>query len=151
MEKHKEAKDDLFEDSRERRRFEQRRKELKEIEEWTKQTNEWHGRCMIWKETKQEEETSVRFRELEEGSKRNEKLMAKLLKTLKILNGEEGETGREDTKEKWSSEGGGEKDRTKRKERRESETNKKREEIKTACLDKPPQPLRITLADIAES
>ena len=149
MEQEKEDKEDLLDDSRERRRFEHRRKELKEID-WTKRANEWYRGCMIWETIQQEEERSDLFNELAEGSKRNEKLMEKLLKTLKTLNGEEEETDREGTEEKRSSDGGKEQ-RMKEMESREGATKKKREKTITAKLDKPPQPLRTTLADIEES
>ena len=50
MEQEKEGKEELLDDSREGRRLEHRRKELKEIEEWKKRANERYRGCMIWKQ-----------------------------------------------------------------------------------------------------
>ena len=74
---------------REGRWFEHRRLVMERAEEWTKQANEWYRRHMIREEIIREEEWSACVKELGEGSRRNEKLIAKLSRKLKILNGEQ--------------------------------------------------------------
>ena len=105
MEKQKDE-NGFAEDRRERRWFEHRRLAMGRAEEWTKQANEWYRRHMIREEIIQDEEWSARVKELDEGSRRNEKLIAKLSRKLKILNGEKVETEQGEMARRKSSEEG---------------------------------------------
>lgn len=58
------------------------------MREWTTKADEWYARYTAREDITQEEKRDALFRELDEGSRRNKKLMAKLTRKLKTINGE---------------------------------------------------------------
>ena len=88
------------EDERDRRWLEYRIQEIEKMREWAKKANEWYTKHSVREDIIEEKERTTLSTKLEEGSGRNAKLMAKLLKKLENINREKADTEEEEDSEK---------------------------------------------------
>ena len=88
------------EDERDRRWLEYRIQEIEKMREWAKKANEWYTKHSVREDRIEEKERITLYTKLDEGGRRNAKLMAKLLKKLENISREKADTEDEEDSEK---------------------------------------------------